>query len=786
MKRLLTAFAIVIVLVIAAALMALTLMRSSLPMLDGELAMGGISAPVTISRDAQGIAVIYGETRADVAFATGFAHAQDRFFQMDLSRRAAAGELAEIFGERALDADRSNRIHRFRDRAKRISGSLPAFEQAVLAAYTAGVNAGLASLESKPFEYYLLGSDPAPWRYEDAMLVGYSMFMVLNDQRGRRDTERGLLQRVLPAEYFNWMWPAGTEWDAPMIGGAVIAPAMPSASVIDLSSSKVVNGLSVGPEAPQFGSNNWAVSGALTADGRAMVASDMHLGIRVPNTFYRARLVVDGGSDVSGLTLPGTPIVVSGSNGNVAWSFTNSQGDWTDVVELRPGPDTGTYQTPEGPRAFDVHQESIVISGGDAVTLEVRDTIWGPVIDDEAFPNGLAISWIAHHAAASNMNHLALENANDLQSAMTIATTLGMPPQNFVAGDAKGNIGWTIAGQIPLRTDFDATLPADWSSGHGWKGWLNGTDYPRIVNPPSGRIWTANARVVDGDMLALIGHGRYARGARAGQIRDGLTARESFSPADFLAIQLDDRALFLQRWQSLLLRLLEGDGQRREFASLVAQWNARASVDSVGYRLVRGFRANVYARVANMLMSPARKHYDEERIAEISLGPQFEAPLWQAIQEKPAHLLAADYESWDALLLLAVDDLIAEFDTRYGGNLADRTWGERNTAQINHPLSGALPLIGDWLNMPREALAGDSDMPRVAGPAFGASERFGVSPGAEADGYLHMPAGQSGHPMSVFYRAGHNDWVQGRPTPFLPGEPVHQLRLVPVRGSGNT
>jgi penicillin amidase len=756
----------------------------SLPQLDGAISVAGLSDAATIVRDDAGIPTITAGTRADVAFATGFVHGQDRFFQMDLSRRNSAGELAEIFGQVAVNLDRRNRFHRFRTRAKQVLQHMTAPQEAILAAYTAGVNAGLHSLNAKPFEYHLLRVDPLPWRMEDSMLVASSMFLDLNDERARADVRRGIVHNVVPQEVYDWMYPEGTSWDAPMIGDARAAPEIPDAATYDLSDRRLsANGQPqmIYPEPLLPGSNNWAVSGKLTDTGRAIVANDMHLNIRVPSVFYRARLIVPGESDTTGLTLPGTPLIVAGSNGKLAWGFTNSYGDWSDAVIVRPGPDEGTYLTPDGPRHFDMFTETINVKDGDAVTLTVRETIWGPVLDDGSYPGAdIAVSWIAHDPLAINLDQLALERVTSVEQALQVANTMGIPPQNFVCGDAQGNIGWTIAGKIPLRREYDTRIPTDWSEASGWLGWLPPEQYPRIVNPDSGRIWTANARVVDSDALKIVGIGDYDLGARARQIRDGLFARASFEPANMLQIQTDDRALFLERWRGLLLDVLDsratdGNEARGEYRDLIEDGLPRASVESVGYRLVRAFRLAVRARVFDMLMLPVREQYGAD--VQLRISNQFEAPLWALLNAQPRHLLSADYASWNDLMLAAVDQSIANFAAAYGGDLAGRSWGERNTAAIRHPISRAVPILSGWLDMPADQLSGDTNMPKALGPGFGASERFAVSPGDERNGYLHMPAGQSGHPMSDFYRAGHDDWVRARAIPFLPGAATHTLTL---------
>ena len=764
------------------------LLRGSLPQLDGQVRVDNIRDAVVIDRDAAGIPVISAGNRSDLAYATGFVHGQDRFFQMDLSRRRAAGELAELFGAAALPLDKRNRLHRFRNRARAVAARLTSFDKEVVAAYTAGVNAGLESLSARPFEYWLLRTNPARWEPEDSLLVAYNMFLELNDDRAHRDARRGLAHQVLPQALFDFLYPDGTSWDAPLTGDPRQDAPVPDPSELSLavSSPEADHDPAPAPEEVFLaGSNNWAVAGALTDTGRAIVANDMHLGITTPNVFYRARLIVIGDRprDLNGVTLPGVPLLVAGSNGHVAWGNTNSYGDWTDAVIVRPGAAPGTYLTSEGPLKFTTYIETIKVKGGDPTEILIRETIWGPVLENSADPDSLlAVSWLAHKAEAVNLRGLDLELATSAEEALQIANRMGMPPQNFVVGDAAGNIGWTIAGQIPLRSEFDPSLPADWSNADGWSGWLAADQYPRILNPDAERIWTANARVVDSEALSKIGDGGYELGARARQIRDGLFARDHFSPADMLSIQIDNRALFLRRWQSLLLETLDADAVRdsagrQEYRDLVENWELRASADSVGYRLVRAFRTEVRERVFNMLMQPVRDKFGSD--TRLRMSNQFEAPLWTMINDQPDHLLSAEYSSWRQLLIAAIDENLRYYRETYDDSLSQRTWGERNTAAIRHPLSRAVPFLARWLDMPRDLLPGDSNMPRAQGPTFGASERFAVAPGDEANGYLHMPAGQSGHPLSDYYRRGHDDWVEGRATPFLPGTSVHTLTLVP-------
>ena len=781
--RLLAATGLLLILVVG---VAWYLLRASLPDIDGHVAVPGLTGEASIARDAHGIPAITATTRNDLAFATGFAHGQDRFFQMDLIRRQAAGELSELVGAAAIDTDKRFRFHRFRARARQAFESATGEEKALMEAYAAGVNAGLASLDARPFEYFVLGAEPKAWEAVDSLLAVYNMYTQLNDPRAIREIRRGLAHRILPAEVYAWMYPQGTAWDAPIMGEARETGAIPSPDVYSLREFP-----DDAPPAneegryPLRGSNNWAVAGSLTANGRALVANDMHLGHSAPNIWYQARLRVTGSKplDLAGVTLPGTPFIISGTNAQVAWGYTNSYGDWTDAVLLRPGDAPGTYKTPEGDREFEVYTETIAVKDGEPVEYRIRETIWGPVEDSVDYPDGeIAVSWIAHKPDGVNLNLLQLESARSAKEALDIANTLAMPPQNFVTGDAGGNIGWTIGGKIPRKSGFDPLLPADWSSEHGWQGWLDPGEYPRVFNPESGRIWTANARVADAEALRLIGDGGYDLGARARQIRDGLLAQDTFTPEDMLALQYDDRAIFLSRWRDLLLDTLDEDTvaanpSLAEYRDLVENWIPRAAPESVGYRLVRAFRLEVERSVFHALMTPVREAYGDD--VRLRLSNQFEGPLWALVTERPMHLLPKGYDTWQLFLVAAVEENIAWFEENHDGPLSERTWGERNTASIRHPLSRNIPLVGQYLDMPADPLNGDLDMPKAQGPGFGASQRYAVYPGDEASSIMHMPAGQSGHPLSAFYERGHADWVGGLPSPFLPGDVEHTLTLTP-------
>jgi penicillin amidase len=493
---------------------------------------------------------------------------------------------------------------------------------------------------------------------------------------------------------------------------------------------------------------------------------------------------------VTGVSLPGVPGIVVGSNGRVAWGFTNSYvdtGDWVVVrwadaaqtrycvasAELIEDGATQRHCTESAP--LEVHQETIRVAGGEPRPLEVRETRWGPLLATDEDGNELAAMWLGHRPEAVDLGLADLERVASVEEAIARVQRIGMPPQNLVVGDAAGAIGWTITGRLPRRQGYFPRVPADFSAapGIGWTGWLAPSEYPVRIAPSGGAIWTANARLVGGGELARIGDGGYALGARQAQIRDGLAARERLDAEGLLAIMLDDRALFLERWRERMLAALASHPRRTELGALeraVEDWGGRAAADSVGYRAVREFRDATVETIVDGLTAPiraARPDFETPRLEQI------EGPVWRILEERPTHLLPPTFGDWDALLHAAIDRVAS------GDPEARRTWGERNRARIQHPLARAIPALSPLLDMPADPLDGDAFMPRVQSPRFGASQRMAVSPGREAQGIFHMPGGQSAHPLSPFHGSGHADWVEGRPSPFLPGPAAHALVLRP-------
>lgn len=772
------------------ALAAIAALVLSKPALDGTQYVSGLQANVDIARDAQGVPTVAGATREDVAYATGFIHAQDRFFQMDLLRRSAAGTLAALIGPAALRIDRDRRIYGFDRLASQALANLPAADRQILERYSAGVNAGLAALPVRPFEYLALRTTPLAWRPQDSLLVIWSMYFELQEVQLHRAFARGWLREHTEADALRILLPECSEWDAPLDTAAMNCdvPAIRGAGPTWLggSSSQTVARMPFGTD---VGSNNWALSGKRTASGSAIVANDMHLSLRLPNIWYRAVLLYSSPSGTPhrtvGVTLPGTPAVVAGSNGTVAWGLTNSYGDYLDLVELHSDAQhPSSYRTARGWTPFRFQDEVLHVNGAQDEAMRIAQTTFGPVWNVGA--KRYAVRWVAGNIGAANFNLLHMEDVKDVFAALSVGQSAGIPAQNLVAGDTTGNIGWTIAGAMPLRhVTWADTFP--YGSDEGTKGWdalLPASDHPSILNPPSGQLWSANSRQLAGTPYDSIGDGGADLGARARQIRDDLAVHHTIDETLAYTPSLDDRALFMSAWRDRALRALDsqalaGHPQRDEFKRLLLErWNGCACVDSVAYRLSRAYLYSLYGELFGEVDRDMRKLDPYAGFAIAT--PRWPVVVAHLVEQQPPRWLPKTRKSWHEVELAAIDDAIATL-TKHSAALKDATWGQRNMAHIAHPLVAGIPLLSRWLAAPADPLPGDGNMPRVAGPAFGQSERMVVSPGHEDRGIFNMPGGESGHPLSPYFLAGHETWVRGQTAPLLPGPRAHLLVLAPAQ-----
>ena len=818
------------------------ILRSSLPQLDGEVIMPKLSKAVSLSRDARGTVTIEADNMRDAMRTLGFVHAQERFFEMDLARRSAAGELSALLGKATLSMDKEKRAHRFRHRMNIVwlqMGSQTGSQAAVtdqaaaadLTAYTEGVNAGLNSLSAKPWQYTLLQATPKVWTEVDSLLVMCEMYYMLQANSFEHAFENALLQEKLGATIFNWLKPLGGEFDAALDGSVIEPVAIPGADKINLRIPQPAAATAVFAQvsftntaqaetdnATNIGSNAWAISGALTAHGGAMLANDMHLGLGVPNIWFRTQLEITEKTDLAqateaaettaadkatrikrrivGVSLPGVPAMVAGSNGDIAWGFTNSYGKWFDWVPLAMD------------EAITVQREFIEVKGGSAdggenggkdggaALLEVRESRFGPIIKTIG-KQSYALNWIAHRPGAINSNLTRLALAKTVDEALLIAQQSGVPHQNIFIVDKLGNSAWTIAGRMPARMQHqpgvsfrkDASLLADFTAADSiHSDWLAVDRYPIMRSPQMLRLWSGNNRQLGAEGGSAIGEGGFDLGARGQQIRDRLLEAKIFDEAGLYNIQLDTEARFMKRWVARVSAV--ADANRDNTNALAAlralkTGNGRADIDQAAYRIARAFRLRVLDELWKSWLKAALSPTSPPTTTasttsslppKITWDGRFEYAAWQALSNETPHLLPLPFLTWNQFQAAQLNTVTREL-LETNASLAEATWGKRNIARIRHPISRAVPVLGYFLDMPPTPLSGDNNMPKVAAPGFGASERMVVAPGHEASAILTMPGGQSGHPLSPFYGAGHKDWLAGKPSPLLAGERKYRLRF---------
>lgn len=792
MRRILKIARLVFVMAIGAlAAFLVYAVRAPLPAEDGVLRLEGLQAPVVVAFDDLGVPRIAAQGRLDAFHALGFVTARERLFQMDLLRRRTAGRLAEIFGAQALDMDRWNRIMGFDRLAGVILDRLPATQRQALEAYTAGVNQAIASYLMLPVEFTFLNYRPDPWRPEDGVLVILAMQSLLT-WSGDQERTATVMRRALPRSVVGFLTPESdcyNEEIAPRDPGRCLAGALPLDDLIgvmkEASAEDGAKPRFVSAAGNPRGSNAWVVGPAKTADGRAILANDMHLELSVPGVWYRAELRYPG-AYLSGATLPGAPLLVAGSNGNLAWGVTSVEGDFVDLVQIDADlKDPDHYLTPAGAQPFESRIETIRVRAAADEALEVRSTVWGPLLPEPLLDHRVAAHWVALDPAATDLGLGDLAEATTVAAAIQALHRAGGPPLNMLLADSSGNIGWTYMGKFPRRRGMDGLYSESWADGRkGWDGYIPPDELPSIVNPPNGFLVNANQRMLGGDYPIVIGHD-FSGGYRARRISRRLEAQDRVGEGDMLALQLDTEADFYRYYQRAALKALEGDEPlgpipATEVRGAIAGWDGRAETGSLGVALLGEFRAELVEAVLSSLLAKCR-----------DLDPSFfyawtgaDVPVQRIIDSGRTELLPnqQSFHDWRDLLravLLRSAQTVARRQGVAVEALAALRWGEVNKVEISHPLAEGLPALHFFLDMPREPLAGCENCVRLANGKFGASERMVVAPGHERDGIFHIPGGQSGHIGSTHYSDQQKSWLEGLPTPFSSNETRHLLTLDP-------
>lgn len=765
----------------------------SLPGREGRLVLPGLTAAVDIAFDGRGIPHVTAASDTDAWTALGWLHARDRMFQMEAMRRGAAGRLAELTGAPALRLDRYMRVLGLVPRAEADLATLPPEARRSLEAYAAGVNAWIAARGRFAGPEFVLLGPPEPWRPVDSLLWGKVMGLWLSGN-WRTELDRARLGTNLTPDRLEDLWPPDTTAgrpDEPMRPAR--AAARPAASseggasprLADLD--RLVAQLPVFPldaPLPALASNAWTVTGARSASGAPLLASDPHLGYSAPILWYLARIELPGGRVLAGATAPGVPGIVIGRNERLAWGFTTTHSDTQDVfVERLAGPDA--YQTPDGPRAFAERQEVIRVRWGNPVTMTVRETRHGPVVSDLDAPRGRADGTVLAVAMASLAPRdtaaaglLALNEAGTIGAAREAARLISSPAQNLMVADAEGGIAMYLTGRVPIRRGGDGSRPvAGWDGAADWEGFLPFDALPHVVNPASNLLVNANNRVVPPGHGAFLGRDWFGdwRFRRIGEM---LAARPRLSAADFSAMQDDTVSLFARDILPAILAAPRPSGAGGAAFDLLAAWDGEMGGQ----------------RPQPLIFHAMLGRFSKDILTRGGVSDD----IWRASPEFLRRVLTAPDRgrAWcgeagcGPLLSAALDHAVADLAPVHGIDPSTWRWGAAHQARFEHPLLRFIPGLGSLTQLTTPT-AGDGETVNRAGLRAEEQGMFGNIHGAGFRGvfdladpagtWVTIATGQSGHPMSRHWADQLPNWRDGtllRLGPIV-GEPAAHMRLLP-------
>ncbi len=762
---------------------------ASQPQVDGSLRAPGVTAPVDIVRDAEGIPHIYAQSTDDAFFALGYVHAQDRLWQLELNRRIPAGRMAEILGPKAADTDRFLRTLGVRRNAERILENLAPETRRALEAYAHGVNAWLDTRNGPlPPEFLLTGAPaPEPWQPVDS--IGWQTMMAWDlGANWTQEILRMRLSQKLTLEQINEFLPPypGDEPLETMDYTALYKGLgdMPDrlAALVESAPASYVEGM---------GSNNWVLGGTLTETGKPLLANDPHLGLSAPALWYFAHLSAPG-LNVIGATLPGLPTVVLGRNDRIAWGFTNTAPDVQDLYIKRVNPDNpNQYLTSAGWADFATRQETIKVKGGDDITLTVRETRHGPVISGALAPvdkTGLdarrhvvAFAWTALRADDLTLQAgIKLNRARNWEEFLAGARDFASPQQSMVYADIDGNIGFVAPGRVPIRkaeNDLKGLAPAPgWDARYDWVGFIPFEALPQTYNPASQRVMTANHKIVADDYPHFL-TSEWTLPYRAQRIDQLLDARAKHSLDSFAAIQKDHLSLAAVELLPLLRKTQARSAGGQAAVRMLQEWGGTMAVDRAEPLIFNAWmRAASFRIFVDELGEPLLRDYWAQRnvhqpMVNVLAGRDGQAGWCADVSHKDA----VNAQACEELLADALEDALADLEQRYGTGMTSWRWGEAHYAHSEHrPFSKVPPLAqffdirvpspGDThtVNVGRHNLR-DEGAPYANRHAASLRALYDLA-NPENSVFIHS-TGQSGNALSPLYRNFAQRWTQ---VAFLP------------------
>lgn len=681
---------------------------------------GTVHAPTgaagRVIRDQLGVPHIAAASEADAFFLQGYVTAQDRLFQLELARRQANGELAEIVGLAALEADLEARRLRMRRLAQQHARDLSSSDRAPFAAYARGVNFFIDTHRGNlPVEFSVLGFDPRPWTIADSIAVGLQMFRSLT-----------------------------TSWRDELIKSNLLSGGDPA---------KVRALFSIGAEAHP-GSNAWVVSGSHSTSGKPLLANDPHLGFSLPCVWYQVHLKA-ADLDVAGVALPGLPGVAIGHNRSIAWGITNLQFDVQDLYRAS----AVTAQD----------QEVLRVRGGAQVEAAVLLTRHGPVVHTEA-NQAYALRWTAADPgfayAFVDLNRA--QNWDEFRRA--VSRHLG-PGFNFVYADTAGNIGYQVAGRLPVRRSA-GDLPQDGSAASEWNGTIPFEQLPSAYNPPDGVLVTANENPFPGGYQHPV-HGNFASRYRARQIRHRLESRRDWTPERMLAVQKDVYSAFshLLAQQIIAASWKRGvtNPNLREAIELLSRWNGQMEAGQPAPLLVTLAYQHLRKAIADRA-SPGKGS-----VYAFSLAPELIETL---LRSRPP----AWFADFDAELVKALDRAVEEGTKLQGSSVSRWDYGRYNQLLLKHPLFGDVNYVRWFARIGPIPMSGSSTTVKQTTRALGPSMRFVADMADLNRSLMNITTGQSGQLLSPHFRNQWDAYYAGRSHPMRYDrvEPAATLDFLPL------
>jgi penicillin G amidase len=767
-------------------------MREALPQLDGQLTLPGLTAPVTVRRDGHGIPHIEAANLDDLFETQGYVTAQDRLWQMDMARRMAAGEAAELLGSKLVDHDRTQRVLGIRTNAERLVTTLDERDRRYYEDYARGVNAFIdANQQNLSAEFRLLRYKPKPWQPVDSMLVVMSMTRMLDEDWDIKITRERVTARLGPT-LAAALYPTGSWRDHPPTQAApdLTAPQEDIPDVpLDETQTKVrgsgndllhLREVLLGEQAACSecapGSNEWVVSGAHTASGKPMLSNDMHLAHGVPNIWYETDLR-SGDFHVAGVTVPGIPYIIEGHNEHIAWGFTALYGDMQDIyVEQVNAQDE--YKTADGWHPMEHGRETIHVRFGKDVVLETERTAHGPVIS-QLLPGEkrvLALRWSAYDSKSVGNPLFGLDTAANWQEFRAAMSQWWGPSQNVVYADDQGHIGYQAVGYFPYRPMGLVGVPiADES--HEWQGFIRFDQLPSTLDPANGVIATANSRITpDGYPFQLtLG---WADPYRNERIWKWLAGKDKLTPPDMLKLQTDvysevDLEL-AQRFAYAIDHAKAPETRLRQAADLMRSWNGVLSVESAPAAIVEAAKSAFWPMLLRPRLGEEWKLYD---------WPESGFAREELVMHEPAGWLPPNYSTWDDFLADVVRQGL--YVDHAPADLANWRYGMAHTIELEHPLYGLLPWFKGWTGTGEQPQSGDTTTVKQVTATFGPSQRLTIEWINPDDTTENIVMGESGDPLSAYYRDQWPYWYGGTtfPLPFteaaVAAQASHTLQLVP-------